>query len=163
MFKRKLLASMSSPPRGRKCSGDWTPSAASSLREYSAASRQEEVLEGLDRLGRLNTDLANERTLLAWIRTNLAVMRTCFAMINLSGIGKAWEDSVRVAQVLMTTLMLLLSVTGAWRYYKLKGIIYMTVPPKYFGLISLKPTNFLVIVSSITVAIGMYATGWKHR
>ena len=40
------------------------------------AKKTEELLDGLARFNRLTTDLANERTLLAWIRTCLAAMRT---------------------------------------------------------------------------------------
>ena len=55
-------------------------------------------IEGLERLSRLTTDLANERTLLAWIRTCLASIRTLFAYLALSASTAAWEASITCAQ-----------------------------------------------------------------
>lgn len=51
-------------------------------------------LEGLERLSRLTTDLANERTLLAWMRTCLAAIRTLFSYLALSATTAAWQMSI---------------------------------------------------------------------
>ena len=87
-------------------------------------------------------------------------MRTAFNMLALNGVTHAWSDSVFFAQVLVTTLVLLLSFTGSWRYYKIKKIIALKVPPNSFGRITLKPLNLLVVITAITSAVAMYASGW---
>ena len=46
------------------------------VKEHKADNEEDEVVRGMAKMSRLATDMANERTLLAWIRTILAVMRT---------------------------------------------------------------------------------------
>jgi hypothetical protein len=69
-------------------------------------------LVGLAKMSRLGTDLANERTLLAWIRTVLAMMRTVFATLGVAGLTSTWESVHRIAVCLSVLLMVTSATIG---------------------------------------------------
>lgn len=73
------------------------------------------MLTALDRFSRLTTDLANERTLLAWFRTSLASMRTAFSFFSVSGTTPGSAATVFFAQSAMVTLILVFCSTGFMR------------------------------------------------
>ena len=63
----------------------------------------------------LSKDLANERTLLAWIRTGLAVMRTVYATLGIHG-SSAWWAAVHLATLAMLVVAMSASaVIGIYR------------------------------------------------
>lgn len=120
-----------------------------------AGGRTSEVLEGMERLNRLSTDLANERTLLAWIRTCLASMRTALALLAAN--EHAGSVPFYATQAGVTAFLLLASVTGGWRYHKIKAAVSTKVPPASFGRTSLRPINVLVAACAVTSAVGLVA------
>merc|ERR1712232_936957 len=122
-----------------------------------------ERVNAMERFGRLTTDLANERTLLAYVRTTLAAIRTSFAYVDMSlhDASLLWRATVLISEFLMTSLIMVTAYFGANRYYKLKDVIMQKVPPKHFGRISLRPLNLLVIVATASTAVGVYVQAWK--
>ena len=72
---------------------------------------------------RLNSDLANERTLLAWIRTDLAAIRTLWGYMTIGSAVAFWDDLALVAMMLMTTLVAFTSAYGVYRYYVIKNVL----------------------------------------
>ena len=66
----------------------------------------------------MSTDLANERTLLAWVRTVLAIMRTRFAAtLGLQGVSAFWE-LVHLMTVFCSAVMAVSAIVGIWRFYR---------------------------------------------
>ncbi|KAL1499863.1 hypothetical protein AB1Y20_012546 [Prymnesium parvum] len=126
----------------------------------SEGTKAEVLLEGLERFNRLSTDLANERTLLAWIRTCLAAMRTAFAMLTIREHTTFGVDTLNVAELGMVSFIILSAISGAWRYHKIKSIISLKVPPLSFGRLSLRPLNLLVCLAAAIVAVVIYSGGW---
>lgn len=119
-------------------------------------------LEGVERLTRLTTDLANERTLLAWTRTTLAAIRTTFTYLELSGSTVGWLISIKVTEVMTAVLVVATALTGAWRYFKIKDIIGQKVPPRDFGRVSMRPLSLLVVLTSMVTALGVCSQQWVH-
>lgn len=117
------------------------------------------MVTALERFNRLSTDLANERTLLAWVRTCLAAVRTGLSYVGLAAVSD-WWISLLTAQWGMLLLIVLASATGAARYYKMKSILEYKMPPRHFGRMSVTPMNFLVIVSALATASGLAVHSW---
>ena len=119
-------------------------------------------LEGLERLSRLTTDLANERTLLAWVRTCLAAIRTTFAYLTLTADSAGWKASITATELAMSTLVLASAATGAWRYFKIKDVIMLKIPPAAFGRFTMRPLVALLLVTAVSTAVGIYSQQWIH-
>ena len=91
----------------------WHMSQYDRLEEERDSQQQPEgELVGMAKMSRLGTDLANERTLLAWIRTVLAMMRTVFATLGVAGLTSTWESVHRVAVCLSVLLMVTSATIG---------------------------------------------------
>merc|ERR1719221_2065115 len=114
--------------------------------------------ESIDRFGRLSTDLANERTLLAWLRTAMAAIRTAFSFMDLSAgdHGFFWMSSVVMSRVAMITAILVATLTGIRRYSCVKQVTYMLYPPQNFGRLSIFWFNFLIVACFAVILPGMY-------
>ena len=109
----------------------------------------------------MSTDLANERTLLAWVRTAMAAIRTLFAYLSVSGTTPAWHASVIATEMAMSTLVILTACTGTYRYFRLKAIIGRKEVSPYFGRITLRPFAVLVVATCVASSIGCYSQQWE--
>ncbi len=119
-------------------------------------------LEGLERLSRLTTDLANERTLLAWVRTCLASIRTVFTYMAITGTTAAWQASVTCAEMMMATIVVATALAGWWRYVRVKHILGQKIPPRHFGRVSTRPLMGLIALTALATAVGIYSQQWEH-
>lgn len=132
-------------PAGRRGSYEML---AGSLRETN---------EVVDRMQRLNTDLANERTLLAWTRTSLAAMRTAFAFLAVTGEG-AMLVGLHFSRWGMATLCLLAAGMGIRRYVQVKRITFQPVTPDVrFGRISIHWFTWFLSIACAVMSACMYS------
>ena len=136
--------------------------AASAHRRQASFAGVPNQLEGLERLSRLTTDLANERTLLAWVRTCLAAIRTTFAYLEISALALGWSIGLKMTEVAMATLVISAAATGVWRYFKIKGILLQKVPPAEFGRVTMRPLAVLILLTALSTTIGVYSQEWVH-
>eukprot|EP00439_Symbiodinium_sp_Y106_P060636 s2102_g9.t1 len=137
------------PPEGRSLEVVQSANSASytsllrmsRVRWENFAQQTDEIVTAMERFNRLSTDLANERTLLAWIRTAMAGIRTIFVFYAIEGVSRFWEAGVSISEVLMALLVLILLFTGRARYYAIKDLILKRDPPASFGRVSLRYTR----------------------
>lgn len=120
-------------------------------------------LEGLERLSRLTTELANERTLLAWTRTCLAAIRTLFAYLALHGVTAGWSGLITACEVLMSLVVVATAAFGSWRFFKIKDIILLKVPPPNFGRFSIRPLAVLVLLTAMATVTGACSQQWRRH
>lgn len=128
---------------------------------FAVNSRQQErdveMVSAIERFSRLTTDLANERTLLAWIRTCLAAIRTVFAYLSITGNGTYWTINIIGSEMAMALFVLMLAGTGYLRYNKVKAAISMRVTPLVYGRISLRYMYVVLIFASLAVVPSIFA------
>lgn len=126
--------------------------------KYKRANEKEggEFISSMTRFQRLSTDLANERTLLAWGRTAFAAIRTCFAYLGLEGVNKFGKDSLNTTIIGFALLGVIIFIIGAQRYMAIKMVVAMEKPPEHFNRLSNYPYLFIstafLILTVITVA-----------
>lgn len=120
------------------------------------------MVNAMERFSRLSTELANERTLLAYVRTSLAAIRTAFTYLDLTAPGVFWQPSVLLTEFLVAAVMLISTFTGVSRYFRLKAVIERKIPPRHFGRLSLRPLSALLIVACAVTAAGIYSQTWQH-
>eukprot|EP00928_Gymnodinium_smaydae_P036729 TRINITY_DN25628_c0_g1_i1.p1 TRINITY_DN25628_c0_g1~~TRINITY_DN25628_c0_g1_i1.p1 ORF type:complete len:313 (-),score=43.42 TRINITY_DN25628_c0_g1_i1:82-963(-) len=159
-------------PESRPAAGSADPQQEGSIsmtarsRQHSveslAAQQADQFVTAMERFQRLSTDLANERTLLAWIRTNMAAIRTVFSFYAMTGVSKFWDFSLITSETMMATLVIVLAVTGHTRYYRIKDAIMLREPPATFGRTSLRYTYVVLVVASVTTALGIILRRWQH-
>lgn len=119
-----------------------------------------EMCDAVQRFNRLSTELANERTLLAWVRTCLAAIRTVFTYLVLHALTKSEHWSLYSTEIAMAVLIVVCAVTGANRYYQLKNIIIQKDTPFGFGRFSMRPLNIIVVLTSLSTALGIISQQW---
>eukprot|EP00929_Paragymnodinium_shiwhaense_P026232 TRINITY_DN15637_c0_g1_i1.p2 TRINITY_DN15637_c0_g1~~TRINITY_DN15637_c0_g1_i1.p2 ORF type:complete len:329 (+),score=57.16 TRINITY_DN15637_c0_g1_i1:86-1072(+) len=116
--------------------------------------------QAVDRFSRLSTDLANERTLLAWIRTCLAVLRTAFGFIGLTAAGHIWEGLLYYSSIAMAISVVTTLTTGWMRYRSIQHALRMPEPPAKFGRISVNYTAIVIATSSCAYVLGTFSRVW---
>ncbi|CAJ1403506.1 unnamed protein product [Effrenium voratum] len=120
-----------------------------------------QMVTAMERFNRLATDLANERTLLAWIRTAMAGIRTVFVFYAIDGVNTLWDYGVSASEILMAVLVLVLLFTGRSRYYAIKELILKREPPATFGRISLRYTYIVLALATFTTTLGVCSRRWQ--
>jgi len=126
----------------------------------SNAELAKEMCNAMERFSRMTTDLANERTLLSWIRTTLAAIRTVFAYFALTANGSFWENTLICSELTMAVLVIVTALTGYRRFDKIKNVIRMKHPPESFGRISVRYVYSLVAASSIVTVVSIFFRHW---
>jgi uncharacterized membrane protein YidH (DUF202 family) len=140
-----------------------TPPGRRAHPQGSIGSSVSNQLQGLERLSRLTTDLANERTLLAWTRTCLASIRTLFAFLEVRSADAGWQVWKLITEMSMATVVLACAGLGAWRYFAIKRILSQKVPPQHFGRISIRPLCALLVLVAVATSTAIYAQKWQHQ
>jgi uncharacterized membrane protein YidH (DUF202 family) len=133
---------------------------SSRMQLFSKSSNQDDEFadDGVVRLNRMSTDLANERTMLAWTRTSLAVVRTTFSALALKGITGFGTDATSVFVIGSAVLALYSYAHGYFRYKTVKGVIQRKEPPRYFDrsvLPSCTPLALPVLPSCTPLALSL--------
>ncbi|CAK9081130.1 unnamed protein product [Durusdinium trenchii] len=133
----------------------------SRVRWENFTQQTDQLVTAMERFNRLATDLANERTLLAWLRTAMAGIRTIFVFYAMDGINRFWETSITASEVLMALLVLVLLYTGQARYYAIKELILKRDPPPTFGRVSLRYTYLVLTLATFTTVMGVCLRRWQ--
>lgn len=120
---------------------------------------QDSHLQGVQKMSRLATDMANERTLLAWIRTVLAIMRTAFATAKMVGVGALWTLVHKFALFMTISAMVCSTVVGYYRYRKVREIVKRRDIPNFFGRLPIWPVHLTLGMAIATIAIMLYGNG----
>merc|ERR1712113_1073830 len=131
------------------------------LANHELANQVQEQTKSIERFSRMATDLANERTLLAWMRTMMAAIRTAFAYMAVTAVGNVWVGTVTISRVAMVTTVLVATVTGVIRYKRVKDITFLPEPPQYFGRISIRYFYWTLAFSMVFMVCGMWTNAWQ--
>jgi len=119
-----------------------------------------DTAQAIDRCSRLSTDLANERTLLAWTRTGMAAMRTALAFktLEIKDLGLLVILSHEAARLSMALVFISAAILGVIRYKRIKDITYTyTIPDVRFGRLSIHYFTVLVIVGTLALLAAQLA------
>eukprot|EP00928_Gymnodinium_smaydae_P044891 TRINITY_DN29966_c0_g1_i1.p1 TRINITY_DN29966_c0_g1~~TRINITY_DN29966_c0_g1_i1.p1 ORF type:complete len:263 (+),score=62.27 TRINITY_DN29966_c0_g1_i1:92-880(+) len=95
---------------------------------------------------KLNTDLANERTLLAWLRTAISAMKIVFSWLTLTYLAPGWQAVDVVITLVLALVMLALFVVGWSRFMEVRDLLYGVESRR----VSLRPV-FVVLIAVFAI------------
>ena len=124
--------------------------------------KEERFVDALTRLSRLTTDLANERTYLAWIRTALASARTVVSFLALDGTNQFGRVSAKTCVIGFAVLSLLMMAHGTERYRKIKEILLTKDTPAGFARLSTLPISLSLLGVLALVIIVTSSEKWVN-
>merc|ERR1712232_1375595 len=84
----------------------------------------------MKRNANVGTYLANDRTLLAWIRTGLALGRTTFSMLSLKAELDGWISLKVLTVNLMAVISSFFLLLGFERFRRLRNNLDENIPPQ---------------------------------
>jgi len=123
----------------------------------------EEAVKSVDRFSRLSTDLANERTLLAWIRTVVSAMKVAILMVTVHGLGFIGRTEVFFSKFIMLLIMVVGTLSGIARYNKIKEALLLPEPPQKFGRPSIYWFLYLNVVCTAAAVLGLCLDVWQKN
>ena len=129
----------------------------------SSKNRGEKAIGQILAYNMLGTDLANERTLLAWVRTILATIRTIFAYQKLfpgDGIPRTDDPTLFAASLMIATLLLMMSVYASHRYYSVLTMLRSEDKQETYEKWTLWPMIGVAVSLSFLTGIATYADTW---
>jgi len=135
---------------------------SNSTKQLTSSVKQLALIDSMQRLSRLSTDLANERNLLAWGRTAMAAARTALAFMNLTGNNAFGTGLVYTTSIGFGVVSVWMMVQGNFRYRKIKGILLLPNPPLHFGRISNIPVNVVLVTLLVLLVIGNSSQSWSE-
>ena len=119
------------------------------------------IVAPINRMSYLSTELANERTLLSWIRTALAMFRTVFSFYDFEGINAFGDVTQRICLVLIT----LLAGATFWNGFARFGVVFERIfaldPLRTpLGRPSIKPYAGTLTFVFLAVMVAVVYRGW---
>jgi uncharacterized membrane protein YidH (DUF202 family) len=121
--------------------------------------KEDRFVNAMTRLSRLNTDLANERNLLAWARTALASARTFLAFVGVSAVTNFGKASRQICYLGFAVMSIYIILQGTERYNKIKRIVYLKNPPPNFDRLTNAP---LPICLALLFALGLMSISFDQ-
>ena len=125
------------------------------------SSKVDKAFKDLHFFNQLGTDLANERTLLAWIRTLLSCVRTVFSyekQVLSSGL-----TTLMAATMMTATLLLLSGLNAGYRYVTTRRLLMTEEKPKTYNRFSLMPFILLAVSIAFLTSIETYLGHWDSE
>ena len=121
--------------------------------------KEDRFVNAITRLSRLNTDLANERNLLAWARTALASARTFLAFVGVSAVTNFGKASRQICYLGFAIMSIYIILQGTERYNKIKRIVYLKNPPPNFDRLTNAP---LPICLALLFCLGLMSISFDQ-
>lgn len=149
-------------PCGTPIASPQVSPAVFSLVDSAMDNAMADVYRVVDRFSRLSSELANERTLLAWIRTALAGIRGVFAFFSIPQIEGISNGMFYYCQLVMMAAVIFGGVSGTMRYNRVRNALRLVDPPQDgYGRLSIMWFNATVAFLTIAIAIGVLIRGWS--
>lgn len=144
------------------------PNPLSNFSSIFQSGNQHDMLKTELLYNRIGSDLANERTMLAWVRTMLACARTVFSYGNLlepnsdPEAGGTRPMTVPTVTMMMATLLLFAGLNTGYRYWHMRGVLREAKAPGTYGRHSLLPFILLAVTVALITSIETYAGHWVY-